>query len=110
LPAIVADNLAGFKAKFCCNNIGNCYDLKNHKGGAYGQGTTYVDVINQAKRGVSMAQNEEVTIDQLAQQLEITLDIDYERKDLKAQRSMTKLNLYDGSKKLKHIIPKGKRV
>jgi len=57
-----------------------------------------------------MAQNEEKTIDELAQQVEINLDIDYEKKDLKAQRELIKQNLYDGSKKLKHTVPKGKRV
>jgi hypothetical protein len=57
-----------------------------------------------------MAQNEEATIDELVRQMEITLEIDYEKKDLKAQREMTKQSLYDGSKKLKHIIPKGKRL
>jgi len=57
-----------------------------------------------------MPQNEEVTIDQLARQVEITLEIDYEKKDLKAQREMIKQNMYDGSKKLKHTIPKGKRI
>ena len=57
-----------------------------------------------------MTQNEEVAIDQLAQQVEINLEIDYEKKDLKAQRELIKQNLYDGSKKLKHTVPKGKRV
>jgi hypothetical protein len=57
-----------------------------------------------------MAQNEETTIDKLAQRMEHTLDIDYEKKDLKAQRELIKQNLYDGSKKLKHTLPKGKRV
>jgi hypothetical protein len=57
-----------------------------------------------------MAQNEEATIDQLAQQVEINLDMDYEKKDLKAQREQIKQNLYDGSKKLKHTVPKGKRI
>lgn len=57
-----------------------------------------------------MAQNEEETIDQLAQQVEVNLEIDYEKKDLKAQRELIKQNLYDGSKKLKHTVPKGKRV
>lgn len=69
-----------------------------------------VDVNNQAKRGVSMAQNEEATIDELAQKMELNLEIDYEKKDLKAQREQIKQNLYDGSKKLKHTVPKGKRV
>ena len=57
-----------------------------------------------------MTQNEEVKIDQLAQQVEINLEIDYEKKDLKAQRELIKQNLYDGSKKLKHTVPKGKRI
>ena len=57
-----------------------------------------------------MTQNEEVAIDQLAQQVEINLEIDYEKKDLKAQRELIKQNLYDGSKKLKHTVPKGKRI
>jgi hypothetical protein len=57
-----------------------------------------------------MVQNEEVRIDKLAQQAEINLEIDYEKRDLKAQRELTKQNLYDGSKKLKHTIPKGKRI
>ena len=56
-----------------------------------------------------MTQKEEVKIDQLAQQVEINLEIDYEKKDLKAQRELTKQSLYDGSKKTKHTIPKGKR-
>lgn len=56
-----------------------------------------------------MAQNEEATIDQLAQQLEVNLEIDYGKKDRKAQRDQIKQHLYDGSKKLKHSIPKGKR-
>jgi outer membrane protein assembly factor BamA len=70
----------------------------------------YIDVNNPGEKGVSMAKNEEVTIDQLAQQVEINLDMDYEKKDLKAQREQIKQNLYDGSKKLKHTVPKGKRV
>jgi hypothetical protein len=62
------------------------------------------------EKGNSMALNEEATIDELAQQMEVTLEIDYEKKDLKAQRELTKQSLYDGSKKLKHTVPKGKRV
>lgn len=57
-----------------------------------------------------MAKNEEETIDELAQQMEINLDIDYEKKDLKAQRELIKQTLYDGSKKTKHTVPKGKRI
>jgi hypothetical protein len=57
-----------------------------------------------------MAQNEETRLDKLAQQMEATLESDYERKDLKAQRELIKQTLYDGSKKLKHSVPKGKRI
>ena len=57
-----------------------------------------------------MAQNEEAIIDRLAQQMEITLEMDYEKKDLKAHRELIKQSLYDGSKKVKHTVPKGKRV
>jgi hypothetical protein len=57
-----------------------------------------------------MAQNEEAKIDEMAQQVEINLEVDYDKKDLKAQRELIKQNLYDGSKKLKHTIPKGKRI
>lgn len=63
------------------------------------------------KWGVSMAKQDEVSnIDQLVQQIEQTLAIDYEKKDLKAQRELIKQTLYDGSKKLKHSVPKGKRI
>jgi hypothetical protein len=57
-----------------------------------------------------MAQNEEETIDELARQMEVNLEIDYEKKDLKEQREVNKQTLYDGSKKLKHTVPKGKRI
>jgi hypothetical protein len=57
-----------------------------------------------------MAKNEEETIDELAQQVELDLETSYEKKDLKAQREMVKQHLYDGSKKLKHTVPKGKRI
>lgn len=56
-----------------------------------------------------MAQNDETRIDELAQQLEVNLEIDYDKKDRKAQREQTKQSLYDGSKHLKHSVPKGKR-
>lgn len=57
-----------------------------------------------------MTLDEETVIDKLAQQMEIALETDYEKKDLKAQRELTKQSLYDGSKKLKHLVPKGKRI
>jgi hypothetical protein len=57
-----------------------------------------------------MAQNDEETREDKARDLEVNLEMDYEKKDLKAQRELTKQNLYDGSKKLKHTVPKGKRI
>ena len=57
-----------------------------------------------------MAKSEEETIDELAQRVEVNLEIDYEKKDLKAQRELIKQTLYDGSKKTKHTVPKGKRI
>lgn len=57
-----------------------------------------------------MARDEEKTIDELAQRIEINLAADYDKKDLKAQREQVKQHLYDGSKKLKHTVPKGKRI
>lgn len=57
-----------------------------------------------------MTKRDEETIEQLAEEAEVILDTDYEKKDLKEKRSVIKQTLYDGSKKLKHRIPKGKRV
>lgn len=57
-----------------------------------------------------MAKSEEEVIDELAQQVEANLETNYEKKDLKAQRELVKQHLYDGSKKLKHTVPKGKRI
>lgn len=57
-----------------------------------------------------MARTEEETIEELGRQMEVNLEMDYQKKDLKAQRELTKQNLYDGSKKLKHTVPKGKRI
>lgn len=49
-------------------------------------------------------------IEALANEAEILLEEDDSRKDLKEQRGVMKQTLYDGSKKLKHIVPKGKRI
>jgi len=49
-------------------------------------------------------------IDKLAGQAEILLEKDDAKKDLKERRGIIKQSLYDGSKKLKHIIPKGKHL
>jgi hypothetical protein len=65
---------------------------------------------NLSKRGVIMTKNEKESIEKLADDAEVILESDYEKKDLKEKRSLNKETLYDGSKKLKHSVPKGKRV
>jgi hypothetical protein len=57
-----------------------------------------------------MTENEKDTIENLADKAEIILEEGYEKKDLKEKRGMAKNTLYDGSKKLKHSIPKGKHL
>lgn len=57
-----------------------------------------------------MVKKEAEAIEQLANDAEVVLETDYEKKDLKEKRSVIKNSLYDGSKKLKHRVPKGKRV
>lgn len=57
-----------------------------------------------------MTKREEEAFEQIADAAEVLLDTDYDKKDLKEKRSLAKQTLYDGSKKLKHTIPKGKRV
>ena len=57
-----------------------------------------------------MTKKEEEVFEEIADAAEVLLDTDYEKKDLKEKRSLAKQTLYDGSKKLKHTIPKGKRV
>ncbi len=57
-----------------------------------------------------MMKNEAEVIESLANEMEVVLENDYEKKDMKEKRAVTKSALYDGSKKLKHSIPKGKRV
>ena len=57
-----------------------------------------------------MTQNEKEMIDKLADEAEVILEEDYEKKDKKEKRGVTKQTLYDGSKKLKHSIPKGKHL
>jgi hypothetical protein len=69
-----------------------------------------VDEKTLSKRGVLMTKREEEVIDKMADEAEVLLETDYEKKDLKEKRSINKQTLYDGSKKLKHKIPKGKRV
>ncbi len=57
-----------------------------------------------------MTKREEEVIEQLADSAELILETDYEKKDLKERRTLIKQTLYDGSKKLKHSVPKGKRI
>ncbi len=57
-----------------------------------------------------MTKREEDVIEQLADSAELILETDYEKKDLNERRTLIKQTLYDGSKKLKHSIPKGKRI
>lgn len=47
-------------------------------------------------------------IEDLAGEAENLLDEVDNRKDLKEKRGIIKQTLYDGSKKLKHALPKGK--
>jgi hypothetical protein len=49
-------------------------------------------------------------LEQLAINAEILLDEDDARKDLKERRGIIKQTLFDGSKKLKHLVPKGKHL
>lgn len=49
-------------------------------------------------------------IEELADEAELLLEEDDSRKDLKETRGVIKQTLYDGSKKLKHIVPKGKHI
>ena len=49
-------------------------------------------------------------IEQLSEEAEILVEEDDAKKDLKEKRGIIKQTLYDGSQKLKHIIPKGKHL
>ncbi len=57
-----------------------------------------------------MTKRETETIEEMAVDAEVVLENDYVKKDLKEKRAVTKTTLYDGSKKLKHSVPKGKKV
>ena len=54
--------------------------------------------------------NEAEMIEKLAREAEILIEEDDSKKDLKEKRKIIKQTLYDGSNKLKHIIPKGKHL
>lgn len=57
-----------------------------------------------------MTKRETEVIEQLANEAEPAIETDYEKKDMKEKRAVNKQTLYNGSKKLKHTIPKGKRI
>jgi hypothetical protein len=69
---------------------------------------------SQKKEVTSMAaqtdQIEAEKIEKLAGEAEILLEEDDSKKDLKEKRGLIKQTLYDGSNKLKHVIPKGKHL
>ena len=49
-------------------------------------------------------------IEDLAVDAEMLIDKDDERKDLKEKRGIIKQTFYNGSHKMKHLIPKGKHL
>lgn len=55
-------------------------------------------------------EKEAVRIEELTREAEILLEEEDSKKDLKEKRGLIKQTLYDGSKKLKHIVPKGKQT
>lgn len=59
---------------------------------------------------VATREKEAALIAELAAEAETSIFQDDERKDLKERRGILKQTLYDGSHKLKHIVPKGKHL
>jgi hypothetical protein len=57
-----------------------------------------------------MTKQETQIIEKLAEESELVLEGDYEKRDMKERRALAKNMLYDGSKKLKHSVPKGKKI
>jgi len=49
-------------------------------------------------------------IEKLAEEAALLVEGDDTKKDLKEKRGILKQSLYDGSNKLKHMIPKGKHL
>ena len=49
-------------------------------------------------------------IEELSADAEMLIEKDDERKDLKEKRGFIKQTLFDGSHKLKHLIPTGKHL
>ena len=54
--------------------------------------------------------NEAEIIEKLAEEAEISLAGDNLKQDLKERRGIMKQTFYDGSHKLKHLVPKGKHL
>lgn len=59
---------------------------------------------------VQADEKETLIIEALAREAEMVLEVDITKKDLKEKREIIKKTLYEGSKKLKHIVPKGVRI
>ena len=57
-----------------------------------------------------MTEKEFAALEQMAEEKELVLESDCTRRDLKERRGFAKTMLYDGSKKLKHSVPKGKKI
>lgn len=55
-------------------------------------------------------EKEALKIEELVGEAEIVLEQVDTRKDLKEKRKILKQTLYEGSEKLKHVIPKGKHA
>ena len=55
-------------------------------------------------------EKEEKMLEELVREAEALVDEDDSKKDLKEKRGILKETLYSGPKKLKHVIPKGKRL
>jgi len=53
---------------------------------------------------------EEKKLEELVRVAEVLVEVDDTKKDLKEKRGIIKENLYSGPKKLKHVVPKGKRL
>lgn len=55
-------------------------------------------------------EDEAKVIDELVVEAEILLEANESKKELKEKRGVIKQTLYDGSKRLKHTLPKGKHL
>jgi len=59
---------------------------------------------------VQTDEKEEIVIEELVWEAEILLKKVGSKKDLKEKWKVLKHTLYDGSEKLKHVVPKGKHL